>query len=101
MSLKKHLNKIIFLTIIILFFIVFAISNNSKVIIEIFQIKESFKIWILVLYSILLGSIITILFILPSIINLNSRHKSLREKFEILSDEKLSETIKTNDDIIE
>jgi uncharacterized integral membrane protein len=70
---------------------VFALSNTSIVTIEIFHIKENFQLWVLVLYSILLGSITTILFIIPPVINLKSKYKELIKKFEILSDSKLEE----------
>jgi uncharacterized integral membrane protein len=101
MLIKKHIKKIIFFAISISLFVIFAISNSSKITIEIFNIREDFKIWVLVLYSIFLGSFITILFILPSIIMLKSRHKNLVEKFETLSDSKLAEFVKRENEIIE
>jgi len=82
-------------------FIIFALSNKSIVTIEIFSIQESFRVWVLVLYSILLGMISMLLLILPSIIMLKSNHKRLKEKFEILSDSKLTEFVKDDDEIIE
>ncbi len=101
MFFKNHIKKIIFLSIILIFFIVFALSNTSTVTIEIFHIKEQFQLWVLVLYSILLGSITTILFIISPIINLKSKHKTLIKKFETLSNTKLSEIKEIKTDIIE
>ena len=85
----------------IVLFVIFALSNTSTITIEIFDIKESFTLWILVLYSILLGVTLTILLILPSVIMLKLSHKRLKEKFEILSDTKLTEFIKSDDEVIE
>lgn len=101
MFFKKHIKKTIFLSIMLILFIIFALSNTSKVTVEIFHIKEQFKLWILVLYSMLLGSIATILFIISPIINLKSKHKELIKKFEILSNTKLSEIKEIETDKIE
>jgi len=98
---KKHIKKIIFFTLSIIIFVIFALSNKSNVSVEIFSIKEEFTIWILVLYSILIGVFTTLLFILPSVLILKLNYRRLKERFETLSDSKLTEIIKDNDEIIE
>jgi len=98
---KKHIKKVIFFTLSIIIFVIFALSNKSNVSVEIFSIKEEFTIWILVLYSILIGVFTTLLFILPSVLILKLNYRRLKERFETLSDSKLTEIIKDNDEIIE
>ena len=98
---KKHIKKIIFFAISLILFIVFALSNKSNVTIEIFSTKEDFTLWVLVLYSILIGVFTTLLFILPSVLILKLNYKKLKENFETLSDSKLTEIIKDDDEIIE
>ena len=101
MFLKNHIKKIIFLSVISVFFVIFALSNTSLVTIKLFHIEETFQLWTLVLYSVLLGAITTVLFLISPIITLKSKYKELREKFEKLSDTKLSEIKEIKTDIIE
>ena len=94
---KKYIKKILFLSIFGIFLIIFVLSNDKPVKIVFLEFNDEVKIWMLVIYSMALGIISTILFILPSIIGLKTRYKKLEKNFEELSDAKLKEALKDND----
>jgi len=101
MFFQKYLKKIVFIGIITFLFVVFALFNSESVKITLFGFKDKFAVWELVLYSMILSSITTFLFFVPSVISLKSKYKALNEKFERLSEAKLKDAINCDEEIIE